>query len=191
MYAISWTLLIIGLLSEYFATLLKKLYLKKIARKCSIFLHWLYFFLWEGQGCLFLEKDQISSWEDSKRGVWGQKPKMRWVFCEIPIIKQDTNFISHKLLVRQTSYHHHCNRHAQKVICRGFQVILHCSFWSKTALCIFKEEIWHPNRKCYEKNKLYFDQEEMLIMAWYSTLIGFWTCRLQWNRFWGCTFRCF
>ena len=63
MYALSWKLLIKGLLSEYFANLLKRLYLKKTAAKCSIFLHRLYFFLmgrsfftnstlflWEGQG---------------------------------------------------------------------------------------------------------------------------------------------
>ena len=44
MYAVSWKLLILGQLSEYFATLLKRLNLKKIAAKCSIFLHQLYFF---------------------------------------------------------------------------------------------------------------------------------------------------
>ena len=66
MCALSWKLLIIGLLSEYFATLLKRQYLKKIAAKCSIFLHQLYFFLWEGQGHFSEDKDQISSWEDRK-----------------------------------------------------------------------------------------------------------------------------
>ena len=30
------------------------------------------------------------------------------------------------------------------------------------------EQIWLPNRKCYGKIKLYFDQEEMLTMALYS-----------------------
>ena len=78
MYALSWKLLIIGLLLKYFATFLKILYLKKIARKCSIFLHWLYFFLWE-----------------------------------FPLLSK-IQTLSHKLLVRQTSNHHHCNWHAQK-----------------------------------------------------------------------------
>ena len=39
MYALSWKLLIIGLLLEYFATLLKYLHLMTIAKKHSIFLH--------------------------------------------------------------------------------------------------------------------------------------------------------
>ena len=34
-------------------------------------------------------------------------------FCKIPIIKQDTNYIS------QTSNHHHCNQHA-KILMQGF-----------------------------------------------------------------------
>ena len=64
------------------------------------------------------------------------------------------------------------------------------SSWSKTALCIFKEQIWLPNRKCYRK-KTCFDQEEMLKMAWYSMYVDFWMGWFQWHRFWGCTFRCF
>ena len=34
--------------------------------------------------------------------VWGKNPKMRAIFCKIPIIKQDTNFISHA--VGQTNF---------------------------------------------------------------------------------------
>ena len=49
MYALSSNMLIIELILEYYATLLKRLYWK-IDSKCSIFLHQLYFFLWEGQG---------------------------------------------------------------------------------------------------------------------------------------------
>ena len=86
MYALSWKLLIIGWLLEYFAALLKILHLKKIARKCSIFLHQLHFSMG-----------------------------------------------------------------------RDFQVIWNSSFWSKTTLCIFRKQIQLPNRKCYGKNKLYFD----------------------------------
>ena len=59
--------------------------------------------------------------------------------------------LSHRLWVRQTSNHHNCDQHAQKPKCRDFQVILSISSWSKTTLCIFKEQLWFPNRKCYEK----------------------------------------
>ena len=31
-----------------------------------------------------------------------------------------------------------------------------------------------------EKNKLYFDQEEMIKMAWYSMHNSFWICQFQW-----------
>ena len=47
-----------------------------------------------------------------------------------------------------------------KPISRDFQVILHSSSWSKTTSWIFKEQIWLPSRKCYGKNKLYFDQKK-------------------------------
>ena len=69
MYALSWKLLIIGLLLEYFVTLFKRLYLKKIAAKCSIFLHRLYFFLM-GRSRIFSfgDKDQILSGEDKRKG---------------------------------------------------------------------------------------------------------------------------
>ena len=38
----------------------------------------------------------------------------------------------------------------KKLICSDFQVILSSSSWSKN-LCIFKEQIWLPDRKCYGK----------------------------------------
>ena len=91
----------------------------------------------------------------------------------------------------QTSNHHHGIQHAQKPTGEDFQVILSSSSWSKTTLCIFKEQIWLPNRKCYGKNKLCFDWEEMIKMAWYYMPIDFWMQQFQWHRFWGCTFRCF
>ena len=68
MYALSWKLLIIGLLSEYFAALLKILYLKKIAAKCFIFLHWLYFFLMGSSRTFVWDKDQILSGEGKRKG---------------------------------------------------------------------------------------------------------------------------
>ena len=52
-------------------------------------------------------------------------------FCKIPIIKQDTN-LSHQLLVRQSSDHHHWNQHTQKPTCKDFQVLP-----GQKQLCIF------------------------------------------------------
>ena len=60
MYALSWKLLIIGLLSEYFANLLKRQYLKKIAAKCSTFLHLLYISYRKVKDIFLGDKDQIS-----------------------------------------------------------------------------------------------------------------------------------
>ena len=193
MYALSWKLLIIGLLSEYFAALLKRLYLKKTTTKCSIFLHQLYFFLM-GRSRTFLEigiKFHLGRTKgSSKRWVWGEKPKMRWfLFAKFPLLKK-IHSLSHKLLSYKLPNHHHYEQHAPKNLNTYFQVILNSSPWSKTTLCIFKEQIWLPNSKWYGKNKLYFDQEEMLNMVWYSMQIGFLTYQFQWHRFWGCIFRC-
>ena len=85
-----------------------------------------------------------------KREVWGKKPKMSIIFAKFPLLSKKQT-LSHKLLVRQTSNRHHWNWHSQKPICRDFQVISSSSSWSKTILCIFKEEIWLPNRKCCGK----------------------------------------
>ena len=94
MYALSWKLLIIGLLLEYFVTLLKRLYPKKTAAKCSIFLHQSYL-LWGKSRMFFGDKDQISSGEDKRRGKRGYGGEAQnEIFCKITIIKQDTNFIS-------------------------------------------------------------------------------------------------
>ena len=51
------------------------------------------------------------------RGGMGEKPKLRGFFGKIPIIKQDTNFISQ--IVGQASNHHHCDWHAQKPVYAG------------------------------------------------------------------------
>ena len=52
----------------------------------------------------------------------GQKPKMRVIFAKFPLLS-NLPTLSHKLLVRQTSNHHHFNLHAQKPIKRDFQMI--------------------------------------------------------------------
>ena len=68
MYPLSWKLLIMGPLLVYVVTLLKILHLKKIARKCSIFLHQLYFFLMGKSRIFWGDKDQISSGGDKRQG---------------------------------------------------------------------------------------------------------------------------
>ena len=124
MYALSWKLLIRVLLLEYFATLLKILQLKKIAKKCSIFLHQLYCFLM-GRSRTFLgDKDQISSGKAKGRGMggWWEMPKVRIICAKFPLLSK-IQTLSQKLLVRQTSNYHHCDQHAPKLKCRDFQVI--------------------------------------------------------------------
>ena len=69
---------------------------------------------------------------------------MKVIFAKFPLLSKIQTF-SQRLLVTQTSNHHHCNWHAPKPISRNFQVILNSSSWSKTLLCIFKEQIWFPN----------------------------------------------
>ena len=65
----------------------------------------------------------------------------------------------------QTSNHPHCNWHAQKPICKDFQVTLSSSSWSKQ-LCVFlRNRYGFQIGNAMQKNKLYFDQEEMLKMA--------------------------
>ena len=44
----------------------------------------------------------------SKRGVWSERPKMRVIFAKFPLLRE-IQTLSHKLLVRQTSNHHHCD----------------------------------------------------------------------------------
>ena len=147
MYALPWKLLIIGLLLEYFATLLKRLYLKK-ENSCKIF-HISSSIVPFSYGMVknVFFGDKISSGEAKERG---NRPKMRVIFVKFPLLSKIQG-LSHKLSVRQTSTHHHCNWHAQKPICWDFQVIWSSSSLSKTTLCIFKEQIWLPNGKCYRK----------------------------------------
>ena len=80
-----------------FATLLKRLHLKNIAAKCSIFLCQLYFVLWEGQGCFFCQiwfKFRLDRQKKGVQGGYGGEAQNQGYFCKIPIIKQDTNFTS-------------------------------------------------------------------------------------------------
>ena len=92
------------------------------------------FFLWEGQvhfegqGSNFIFGGQ----KEGVRGCMGSEAQNEGYFCKIPIIKQDTNFISQT--VGQTSNPHHCDQHAQKPIGRDFEVILSSSSSSKTTL---------------------------------------------------------
>ena len=51
------------------------------------------FSLWEGQAQGFFNKDKISSGKDKRKGNGGESLNEGY-FCKIPIIKQDTNFIS-------------------------------------------------------------------------------------------------
>ena len=152
------------------------------------------FFLWEGQRWFFGGRwGSNFIWGGQKEGVRGGmvgEAKMRWFFAKFPWILSRIQTLSHKLLVRQTSLHHHCDWHAQKPNCNDFQVISSSSSWSKTALCILRNKYGFQIGMLW-KNKIYFNQEEMLKMAWNSMHVGFWRCQFQWHRFWGCTLRCF
>ena len=81
----------------------------------------------------FRDKDKISSAEGNRKGVrgdMGEKPKMKVIFAKFPLLSK-IQTLSHKLLVRLTSYHHHCNWHAQEPKSKDFQVILSSSSLSK------------------------------------------------------------
>ena len=127
---------------------------------------------------------------NGKEGVWQRGPKWGgfFFFAKFPLSSK-IQTLSHKLLVRQTSNHHHCNWHAQTPTCRDIQVILSSSSWSKQlCLCILRNKYGYQIGNVMVKDKLCFDQEEMLEMAWYSLHTGFWTCKFQWHKFRGCNF---
>ena len=92
--------------------------------------------------------------KEGVRGGMGGEAQNEVLFAKFPLLSK-IQTLSHKLLVKQTSNHHHCNWHAQKPICRDVQMISSSSFWLKATLCIFMEQLWLPNRKCYGKNKLF------------------------------------
>ena len=60
---------------------------------------------------------------------------MRVIFAKLSLLSK-IQTLSQKLLVRQTSNHHHCNWNAQKPIGKYFQVILSSSSCQKQ-LCVF------------------------------------------------------
>ena len=153
MYALSWKLLNIGLLSEYFATLLKRLHLKKKLENVPYFFsNCTLFLMWRSRTSFWIRiKFHLGRTKGrGKRGYGRRSPKWGLFFAKFPFVSK-IKTSTHKLLGRQTSNYHYCNWHAQKPIGRDFQVILSSSSWSKTTLCIFKEQIWLPNRKCYGK----------------------------------------
>ena len=159
LYALSWKHLTIGFL-EYFAAFLKILHLKEIARKCTIFLHQLYFFSYGKVKHVFFWGGQ----KEGVRGSMGEKPKMRVNFAKIPLLSKIqiylTNCCSGNPLITTIVIGMPKNLYV-----KIFKWIWAVLPGKKTALCIFKEQIWLPNTKCYGKNKLYFGQEEMLKMA--------------------------
>ena len=133
--------------------------LKKISRKCSIFLHWLHFFLMGRSRMFFWIRIKFHlgrAKARGKSGVWGAKPKLRYLFAKFPLLSKIQTW-SQRMLVRHTSNHNHCDWHVQKPLCQDFQVILNNSSWSKTTLCIVKEQIWLQNMKCYGK-KLFWPE---------------------------------
>ena len=120
----------------------------------------------------------------------GEKPKMRCVFfAKFPLLSK-IQTISHKLLVIQTSNHHHWNWYAQKPACMGLSSDFEQFFLVKNNVVYFKEQVWLPNRKFYGKI-ISILTRKMLKMAWYSTYLCFCMCQFHWYRFWDCTFRCF
>ena len=92
--------------------------------------------------------------ERGKRGVLGQKPKMRVNFTKFPLlIKIQT--LSQKRFVRHSYNHDHCNWHSQKPKGKDFQVILSSSSWSKAPLCIFKEKYgFHIGNAMEKRNSI-------------------------------------
>ena len=66
MYALSWKLFIIGLLLEYFATLLKSIPEENSCKMFHIFFTNCTFSYWKVKDVLG-DKDQISSWEDKRK----------------------------------------------------------------------------------------------------------------------------
>ena len=103
----------------------------------SIF--WLYFFLM-GRSRIRIFKIRIKfhlgrAKGRGKRVYEGRSPKLGLFLQTSHYLARYT--LSHKLLVRQTSNHHHCNQHVQKPTCKKFHVMLSSSSWSKITLYIF------------------------------------------------------
>ena len=99
-YALSWKLLIVGLLLEYFVTILKRPHLRKIAANVPYFFTDCTFSYEKVKDIFFLfwDKDQIYPGEGKRKGEeggMGERAKMRYFFLKKnPIIKQDTNYLT-------------------------------------------------------------------------------------------------
>ena len=80
----------------------------------------------------------------------------KWdVFAKFPLLSK-IQTLSHKLLVRQTSNHHHCNQHAQNLLFKDFQMILSSSSWSKTTLCNLRNKYGYQIANAMEKLTLFW-----------------------------------
>ena len=83
------------------------------------------------------DKDQISLGRTKGRGKWGygEEVQYEFFFCKFPVLSK-MQTLSQKLLVRQTSNHHHCDKHCQKSKCKDFKW-----FWAvlpgQKQLCLF------------------------------------------------------
>ena len=143
--------------------------------------------------CFVWIQDQTSSGEGKRKSKWGYEgdPKSGFFLqnshYKVRYKLYLTNCWSDKLLtttiVISTS---------KKLNVQTFKW-----FWAvlpgqkQLCFCIVKEKYGFQIGNAMDKNKLHFDQGEMLKIAWYSTHVGFWICWFQWHRFWSCTFRHF
>ena len=73
-------------------------------------------------------------WDGCMRG---RSPKWGVVyFAKFPLLSKKQT-LSHKLFIRQTSNHHHCNWHAQKPACQGLSKWFQAVLPSQKQLCVF------------------------------------------------------
>ena len=80
---------------------------------------------------------------------------MRCFFlAKFPLLSQ-IQTIFNKLLVRQTSNHHHCNWHAQKTYKQGFSSDFEQFFLVKNNFVYFKDKYGFQTRNATEKNTLF------------------------------------
>ena len=162
MYALSWKLIIIGLLLEYFSNITQKTIHEENSHNMfhvsSVIV--LFFLMGRSRTFCFGIRIKVHLGRAKGRGKRGYegRGKNEVAFEKFPLLRE-IQTLSHKLLVRQTSNHCHCNQHAQKPKCREFQVISKSTSWSKTTLFVyFKEQIWPTNRKCYGKIMKCYEQ---------------------------------
>ena len=103
MYALPWKLFIIGLLLEYFATLLKTISAENSCKMFHISSLIVHFLMTKSRTFLEIKikfhLERIKGM-GKRRGM--EKPKMRCYFCKIPITKPNINFISQT--VHQTNF---------------------------------------------------------------------------------------